>query len=244
MLDKIDLLINYAFEHLKIGNLDKAEFLLLDSLSIVDGIYGIESPQYATILSNYCYLLYLDNRLKEAIEYGENAKLIFENFRLVNSSEYFACLNHLGVVYDGIGMHDRALQIYENVLTKVIRGKNSLDIIQVLSNIGSQLIKRQKYESAVQYLQHACKIMENQKEVDKSNYPLILNTLGLALNGLNKSKKAIKIYQKARKIMIKSKRTNSSNYYSILNNLALSYSKNHEYKKALQIYILNDKTFY
>ena len=73
MLDHINLLSNYALEHLEKGNLEEAEFLLLGSLSIVDGMYGIESPQYATILSNYCYLLYLDNRIKEAIEYGENA---------------------------------------------------------------------------------------------------------------------------------------------------------------------------
>ena len=148
--------------------------------------------------------------LKKSKNYNEIVKIYQHILKLDPLN--FNVWNNLGIVYEQIGLENKAIEAYKKSV------KINPKFAKAVNNIGVILYKQKKYDEASDIFQIALNV--------DPNYLEVYSNMGAALNKAKRYDESIKALETAIEKM-----PNHSGAYTNLGNV---YNKLHEYKKAAQ----------
>ncbi len=141
----------------------------------------------------------------------------------------------LGSLYSEIGEYE-ASEKYLNIahdLNEKLYGKDSVEFLQTLNELGLLARKNGEYFEAVKILKQAMKMQVDLAGKENQQYAYILNNLARVYQLTSEFKKALKLYSEAVDINTKVLGKNHEFTANTINNLGLLYRKMGDYEKAM-----------
>lgn len=141
--DVAQAMMNVAAQHLGIGQLDKAQALNRDALTVLERVYGPEHPQLITLLNNIAAGLHFLGDDKAALPFAERVVRIQEKAGGTESAEYADRLQLVQTLLAEIGNKPDAAALAERILKlreKLATGENDLPLASArLTYAGARL---------------------------------------------------------------------------------------------------------
>lgn len=164
---------------------------LLEEESLTEGI------AYGTSLNNVGNAYRAAGRAEEALEYYQKVFQIYEGKISPEDFRYASLNNNISLVYQELGQYEKSLEV-------LIRALGILEVhptaiyekATTYTNIANTLIKCQRFDKAVEYLQMAFQIYEKDSNKD-FHYSGALCSMAEALYKKGNIMDAIRYYEKA-----------------------------------------------
>jgi CHAT domain-containing protein/Tfp pilus assembly protein PilF len=176
-----------------------------------------------------------------AIECYEKALRAFRT--MSDHSREAITLNDLGLVYDSLSQHAKAIGFYEQALA-IRHDHDRVGEVETLNNLGHAYNSLSQYEKAIGLLEKALAICR--KAGDRVGEGETLNNLGQAYNSLSQYPKAIALYEPA--LVIQREVGDHAGECETLNKLGEVYRSLSQYAKAIEYYeqalaiVVNDRS--
>jgi tetratricopeptide (TPR) repeat protein/CHAT domain-containing protein len=225
------------------GELEKAENCLKESLSGTKNNYGVTSNQYSVALGNLGQL-YIDiGKFEEAEGMLLEALSIVEENLGKSDESYATSLNNIGVLYSTWGKYQKSLEYHLQALdaNEEIWGRKHPNYIMSLSNIGSTYRKLGDYSNAESIHLEALEVTRNHFGSEHPRYVQTLSNLAEVYREMGLFEEAIPLYEEALEIGKRAKTELQPNYLATINNYGLCLSDMGNYEKAEAIFLENKK---
>jgi CHAT domain-containing protein len=236
----IEIRIITANGYSNIGNYTRSLELELQTLEIMEKVFGKEHPSYALSLNNIAldYSDLGDNY--KALDYNLLALKIREKIVGKEHSDYALSLNNIASTYLNLGDYNKALEY--NLLALEIRekvfGKEHPDYANSLNNLANNYLNLGNYNKSLEYNLLALKIREKVLGKEHPNYANSLDNTAVNYHKLGDYNKALEYNLLALKIKEKVLGKKHPRYALSIGNLAFTYSTLGNYNKALEYNLL------
>ena len=153
-------------------------------------------------------------------------------------TDYALSLNNLGDLYNAMGQYEKALPLYQQVVSiraKVL-GVEHPDYAASLNNLGILYRKTGQYEKALPLFQQVLSITAKTLGVEHPNHATALYNIGVVYRRTGKYEKALSLYQQVLAIREKVLGIEHPDYATSLNSLGILYKSLGQYEKALPLF--------
>ncbi len=205
-----------------------AEFYFLDALPIYQTLN--DKPGQANCFINLSFLVRKKNKLKEAIDFANQALAIGTD---INDPAILLSVNYqLGLCYHRKGNYEEALKAQRSALQLAKQLGNERREANTLNQISITLNRTGDYESSVEHSQKAAQI--NKARNDTTHWGGNLTNMGVSYSRLGSYHKSLEVYFEALKLLeSQNDKQGISNAYT---NIGKNYKQLKEYDKAMEFY--------
>ncbi|MGK7389494.1 MAG: CHAT domain-containing protein [Candidatus Cyclobacteriaceae bacterium M2_1C_046] len=220
------LLSKEADLHSILGNYTRAEKKFIESLSLVEDLYGPQSPVYASISSNLALMYNAQARYPRAEELlTHSLKVLKDHPQEVSNESYISTLNNLALVHLSLSQQEKALNELEEVLQhdKQLYGENHPYIAMTLTTMGTAYNDLGEHDKAEAAVKKALKISEEQAGKNSFSYAINANNLGSIYRYSGQPEKAVPLHEESVKILEELLGKEDPHYIKHIYNLGLAY---------------------
>jgi len=227
-----DDLFNAGVTQHELGNYKKAISLYAESARVVSERYG-DCLIKACRITN---LAIIHNKIGDdetALKLHMHTKEILENFKEIESDEYYMCLYNLGNTYFNLEMYEEAVEFLEKPFD-IMRERNNIDAIDVGNSLGYAYEENSNYEMAIEVFEVVIGILKNHYSSDI--WEILRNIYYLAdvCSRAELFEKSSAYFEESLELMEKLIPNKHSLYTNCLNSLADTYFALGEYENALE----------
>ena len=156
----INYLSNLGYVQLLLGDNEKAEHYLTQSVETARKVWGNDHPHTAMTLATYATLLFHQRNYEEAEQVNREILSIYREFYGDDHPVIAVILNNLANNLDNLGRLAEAEEIHRESLSRRIAlyGNESHHVAQSYGNIGATLRNMKKYDQALEYFHRALQI--------------------------------------------------------------------------------------
>lgn len=230
------------------GQYSDSEFLIEQSLAILEKALGPDHPDVAASLNNLAELYREQGKYAEAEPLCRRSLAIRETALKSEHSDVAQSLNNLALLYSAQGKHTEAEPLFQRSLAifgKAL-GQDNLDVAWVLNNLALVYRYQGKYTEAEPLYERALAIMENVLEPDNPDVAITLNNLAGLYRAQGKYVEAEPLCRRSLAIHEKALGLDHPNVARSFNNLAEIYRVQGKYAEAEPLYkqalIIREKT--
>lgn len=149
------------------------------------------AKSFYCIAEAYFFLDQYQNAIGYYLQSAENEYLINND-----STSYMAeRISDAAYCYQELGLHDKALELYENSLAVQKRLNNINEISTILLNIGNCYLYKSQYDKSIEYYSRT--LIMDRKSGDSIAIASTLNNLGMVYSRWGKHIKALEFYEEA-----------------------------------------------
>ncbi|BDS13317.1 CHAT domain-containing tetratricopeptide repeat protein [Aureispira anguillae] len=230
-------LISLGMQHYYLGSYQKTVEAWTRAKEIFESSWGVEDPEYISVLGNIALLYYYLGNYKDSEALTLEVKAIRARTVGKKHEEYAFILNNLGLLYWRTGRYDKAEGIYleaKQIMEQTI-GETHQEYANVISNLASLYYEMGRHEEVEPLYLQTKEIMAKTQGTEHPRYTACLTNLAGLYITLDEPQKAEKLYLEAQDI---SKRTIGKEHpeYSIgLHSLGVLYYNTNRLKEALVV---------
>jgi CHAT domain-containing protein/Tfp pilus assembly protein PilF len=182
--------------------------------------------------------LYQRSKPEQAVPLAEKALRIRGNILGEKHQVYAASLNHLALLYQTLGDHNKAVPLFEKAvaLSNQVLGERHPDYATSLNNLALLYLDMGEYPKALPLFQQALDLSKEALGENHPDYATSLNNLALLYKSMGNYRKALPLYEQARDICKEVLGAKHPDYARSLNNLGALYYHTGDYRKALPLY--------
>ena len=218
-----------------LGNYTRSLELNLQTLEIIEKVFGKDEVDYATNLNNIAFDYSNLGNYNKALDYNLLALKLREKIFGKEHPDYAMSLNNIALNYSDLGDYNKAIEY--NLLALEIKkkalGKEHRSYATSLNNIALNYSKLGDYNKALEYNLLALEIKDKVFGKEHPKYALSLNNIAANYLNLGDYNKALDYNLLALVIREKAFGKQHPEYVESLSNLATNYSDLGDYKKAL-----------
>jgi TolB-like protein/tetratricopeptide (TPR) repeat protein len=182
------------------------------------------------------------NLFGEGLGYLEKAVIVSKGRDETNSSDYANLLNSIGLVYDGNGQRDRALEYY--VESKTIHDslglQNTVAYSNLMNNIGLVYESKGQLDRALEYYLKSKIIRDSLGLQNTAGYAVLMNNIGIVYDNKGQLDRALEYYLNSQSMNERLGLHNTADYANLMNNIGIVYTNKHQPDRALE-YLLKSK---
>lgn len=182
------------------------------------------------------------NLFGEAFSYFTKAEGIFKDSNEAETAGYADLMMNIGIVYDGKGLPERALEYYLN--SQGIRDRlglqNTMEYAKLICNTGTAYANRGQLDIALGYYLNSQDIQNRLGLQNSIDYAALVNNIGNVYLKKGQLDPALEYLMKAQSIQDKLGLHDSALYAVVMMNIGNIYSKKGQLDRALE-YHLNSK---
>ena len=218
------------------GQYEKAEPLVRQSLEIQKRMLGEDHPDYALSLDNLASLYNNMGQYEKAEPLRRQSLEIRKRVLGEAHPLYAMSLNNLASLYEDMGQYEKAEPLYKQALEIQKRVKDLPDYAMSLNNLASVYVHMGQYENAEPLYMQALEIRKRVLGEDHPDYATSLNNLAELYEDMGQYEKAEPLYKQSLEIRKRVLGEDHPDYAGSLNNLAALYYDMGQYEKAESLY--------
>ncbi len=197
--------VNLACMYRFLGQFERAESLFLNAISI----YDEDAEMQITEMPDVCVNTPENNKTKRE----------FENKLLEKSTLYANACNNIGVLYQDMGLYDKALFYHEKSLN-FLKYTNNYEYLAIsLNNLVNPLMKQGEFDKALEAVLESIGILKEHVSINHPFYSTSINSLGTIYFYQKKYKEALDCFLEAKTFLVDSFGEKSPQYISCLKNI-------------------------
>ncbi|MEQ1638643.1 MAG: tetratricopeptide repeat protein [Methylococcales bacterium] len=235
---KLNQLAQKGTKMFQAGKYTEAEYLLKESLAILEKSSDKDHPEVAILLMAIASVYLAQNDYARAEPLYQRSLKIFEKAFGLEHPKVADVLTDLAILYQAQADYAKAEPLYQRSL-KILEntyGQDHPEIAIVLNNLGELYLTQADYAKAESMFQHSLKIAEKAKGHEQSVLVRILDNLGEFYRLQADYIKAEPFFHRSLKIAEKAYGLEHPKVADVLTNLANLYREQAKYTKAEHLY--------
>ena len=217
-----------------LGQLEKAEYYLIEVVKRIEQEQGPEASDFALVINELAAHYKLMGRYEEAEPLYQRSIKIWKIYSQEDPVSYALGLNSLATLYKEMGRYEEAEQMYIQSVSLIDKG--NVDYATALNNLALFYEHTDRFEEAKKLFSEVNRIDEETLGKEHPLYAIGLNNMALLSQKMGNFQSAEQLFLAAIKIQGKTLGKENNKYASTIYNLAGLYQQMQQFDKSRQLF--------